>query len=73
MTGRSTAVLLYGFYTVLLGILQEFHNRGSTRFYWEFHRGSTLRVLHDLTGSSTGVLLCTILHIFTGRSTGILL
>ena len=94
-TGSSTGVLLYKFYTVLLGVLQGFYYRGPTRFYWalyrgpyhkgsaqfhlQFYRGSIIRVLHDFTGRSTGVLLwkfyrrftIRVLPGFTGSSTGV--
>ena len=40
-TGRSTGVLLYGFYMVLLGVIQRFNRK----------------VLHGFTARSTGVLL----------------
>ena len=50
-------IALRKIYTVLLEVLQGFYYKNSTRFYWEFYRGSTIQVLHGFTGRSAGILL----------------
>ena len=72
LTGNSTGVLIYGFYTVSLGILQGFCYTGPTQFYRAIYRGSTIKVLHGLTGRSTGILLYRVLLGCTALSTGVL-